>query len=267
MNGICNPVCDNWSSWSSCVVQLSHLSLCDCHVMPLLTWLGMIPWYVVPIRICCWLVHQWCVKMCGRISAHVWCLVRDWWTRLSACCRDVSWYCAILARKLHQVNEAWTVFWNAQNVLSWMYDVLMCCHWWSLMSRTWCTNATVVGIEYHWRSQGQECVCIAYCGSAIRSYCQNTSRLSFLLSAQMQSYHRIHPFSECSNRGSKRICGNGKQSLPLSWMLACRRQLQPECRQLFTPDKIGGFEKAALLGTKSQEDCLQEGGYNCLYKQ
>ena len=131
-----------------------------------------------------WARFNWCHQK--RISAHAWCLVCDWWTRLSACHRDVSWHCAILARKLHQVNKAWTVFWNAQNVLSWMYNVLMCCHWWSLMSRTWCTNAAVVGIEYHWRSQGQECVSIAYCASAIRSYCQNTSRSLFLLSVWMQ---------------------------------------------------------------------------------
>ena len=51
MNGICDPVCDSWLSWSSCVVQLSHLSLRDCHVMPLLTWSGMMPWYTVPISL------------------------------------------------------------------------------------------------------------------------------------------------------------------------------------------------------------------------
>ena len=51
MNGICNPVCDSRSSRSSCVVQLSHLSPCDCHVMLPLTWLGMMPWYAVPISL------------------------------------------------------------------------------------------------------------------------------------------------------------------------------------------------------------------------
>ena len=71
-----------------------------------------------------------------------------------------------------------------------MYDLLMCCHWWSPMSMTWCTNAAVIGIEYHWRSWGQECVSIAYCASAIRSYCQNTSRSPFLLLAQMWSHQR-----------------------------------------------------------------------------
>ena len=56
-----------------------------------------------------------------------------------------------------------------QNILSGMYNLLMRCCWWLLMSRTWCTNATVVGVEYHWRSQGQECVSIAYCVLVIPS--------------------------------------------------------------------------------------------------
>ena len=124
-----------------------------------------------------------------RMSAHAWCLVHDWWMRLSACHRDVSWHCTVLERKLHWVNEVWTVFWNAWNVSSRTYNLLMRCCWWSPMSRTWCANATVIGIEYHWRSRGWECVSIAYCASVIRSYCQNTSRSPFLLSAQMQSHH------------------------------------------------------------------------------
>ena len=125
------------------------------------------------------------------MSAHVWCLVRDWCMRLSTCRRDVSWHCAILVRKLRQVNKVWTVFWNVWNVSSGTYDVLMRHHWWLPMSRTWCVNAAVVGIEYHWRSQGQECVGIAYCVSVIRSYCQSTSRSLFLLSAWMQLHHHL----------------------------------------------------------------------------
>ena len=124
------------------------------------------------------------------MSARAWCLVCNWWTRLSACHRDVSWHCAVLERKLHWVNEAFMVFWNAQNVSSRTYNLLMHCRWWLPMSRTWCANAAVIEIEYHWRSRGQECVGIAYCVLVIRSYCQNTSRSPFLLSMQMWSHHR-----------------------------------------------------------------------------
>ena len=124
------------------------------------------------------------------MSACVWCLVCDWWMRLSACHRDVSWHCAVLERKLRQVNEVWMVFWNVQNMLSRMYDLLMHCHWWLPVSRTWCTNTAVIGIKYHWRSWGWECVGIAYCALAIRSYCQNTSRSPFLLLVQMRSHQR-----------------------------------------------------------------------------
>ena len=160
------------------------------------------------------------------MSACAWCLVCDWWTRLSTCLRDVSWHCTILARKLHQVNKVWTVFWNAWNVLSRTYDVLMHCHWWLPMSRTWCTNAAVIGIEYHWRSWGWECISIVYCVSAIRSYCQNTSRLPFLLSARMQSHQQTGLWAQPVFLVRHQVCSNQSGNW-LRWVMLRWKRAYP----------------------------------------